>query len=210
MAACTLGSSSLEKTYALCILPPANIATMLNELRNQFDKSAFKWPCHIRLAYMHPKIDDRNIKTLIEQEISLIPNFTISLSSPQFGSSGTTTKVKDGRVYITSECVALWADDTNYSISPQQFVNNILEKHGLITKEHRVVKWHLSLAQMPNRQEAASFREALSHCLWSAKWTVTIFSLLEQISQHYRENYQFYAESSLAPEEGEIVDIMPF
>lgn len=207
-----LGAASCEKSHAFCIIPPANISIVLDEIRNRFDKASQKWPSHIRFAYVNPIIGNRNLKIRIEEEIALMPAFTITLSPPQCGTStiGVTTKAKDGRVYITTECVAVWADPHLLKGTPQEYINNILGKHGLITNDEHIQSLHLSLAQMPNREEAILFLGILSEGWCLFQWTVTSFSLLEQLSQQYKATYVFDIAASLScTDDIELNDVVP-
>jgi hypothetical protein len=190
------GISSTEKTHALCIIPPPTVVEVLDEIRIHFDKASNKWPCHVRVAYLNPMIGDRNVKERMAAEMSLMPSFTIKLAAPQFGACGSLSKAKDGRVYITSECVASWVAHIDHAPlparSPEQHIGDILVKYGMSPQEHINLKWHLSLAQMPNVSEAAKFREALTDGWSDIKWRCGEFTLLQQTAQQqYKDTFKF-------------------
>lgn len=71
---------------ALCLIPPENVQTSINHIRNLYDKAYNRWPPHVNLIYpfVKPELLRDAVHVLCETELLALTPKKITLEEPDF------------------------------------------------------------------------------------------------------------------------------
>jgi hypothetical protein len=170
MAALTHALGQNDGTFALCFMPPSDIAATLNCIREKHDKAFNTWPAHIRIMYLDSTMaTNAAFQSCFTDHCSEIEPFYLTLRSPSRLAGA--EKTKDGRKYIASRVDAFMKTGEEPR-SPVDF----LELEG-----HSSPILHCTVAQKPNLKAVDDFVSTLDW--WDdhqMTWRVEAVTLLQK------------------------------